>query len=40
MPEDLRCYFDFEAYARDMEYNGDIWTVGATDGGVHIFRNT
>lgn len=39
MPEDLRCYFDFEAFARDMEYNGDIWTANATGGQVHIFHS-
>lgn len=38
MPEDLRCYFDYEAYARDMEYNGDIWTASYS-GRVHVFRN-
>lgn len=36
VPENLRNYFDFELFARDMELGGDIW---ASEGefGVHIF---
>ena len=27
LPEDLRSYFDYEGYARDMEINGDIYEI-------------
>lgn len=37
MPENLRCYFDFEAFARDMELNGDVRTIETDDGMVHVF---
>jgi len=36
VPEHLRPYIDVEAYARDLELNGDVFTVEA-DGQVHIF---
>lgn len=35
MPENLRNYFDFEAYGRDMVLGGDIWI---SDNG-HVFLN-
>ena len=38
LPEDLRVYFDFKAYARDAELSGNIFTV-EVNGSVHIFRN-
>ena len=25
IPENLQCYFDYEAYGRDMELGGDVW---------------
>ena len=25
IPENLRCYFDYDAYARDMRLSGDMW---------------
>lgn len=25
MPENLRCYFDFEKYGRDLQLGGDVW---------------
>jgi Antirestriction protein len=39
LPESLRNYFDYAAFARDMELGGDIWTAPAYNNGVHIFRN-
>jgi antirestriction protein len=36
LPEHLRGYFDYEAYARDIELSGDIFTV-EVDGTVHVF---
>ena len=38
IPESLRFYIDFQSMARDMELNGDIFTV-ELDGQVHIFAN-
>lgn len=35
MPENLRFYFDYEAYARDLVYSGDYWFH--EDG--YVFRN-
>jgi antirestriction protein len=35
IPERLRYYFDFEAYARDLELGGDYWI---SDNG-HVFNN-
>lgn len=28
MPEDLRYYFDFKSYGRDLELNGDVFIIG------------
>jgi antirestriction protein len=39
MPENLRCYFDFEAFGRDMELNGDIWSAADSSGQLHVFHN-
>ena len=39
VPESLRNYFDFKAFGRDLELGGDVWTVDAEDGGVHVFSN-
>jgi len=36
LDESLRCYFDCEAYGRDCELSGDIFTVDASD-GLHVF---
>ena len=36
VPEHLRAYVDVEAYARDLELNGDVFTVEAV-GQVHVF---
>lgn len=38
VPENLRCYFDYEKYARDMEYSGDIWSE-ERNGTVYVFWN-
>ena len=38
IPEVLQFYIDFQSMARDMELNGDIFTV-ELDGQVHIFAN-
>ena len=37
MPERLRSYFDFEAYGRDCELNGDIWAADLESGDIAIF---
>lgn len=39
LPEYLRCYFDVQAFARDLETCGDVWTWQASDGMVHVFDN-
>ncbi len=39
IPEYLRPYFDVEAFARDMELSGDVWTVQCS-GGIYVFRNS
>ena len=36
MPRNLRCYFDFEAYGRDCELDGSVWTA-EVPGGIAIF---
>lgn len=36
MPEILRCYFDYEKYARDLELGGDVFTI-ELDGKTHVF---
>lgn len=38
LPENLRAYFDFAAFGRDME-SGDIWTAESEEGGIHVFLN-
>ncbi len=38
VPEELKYYFDFEAYGRDMESNGSLWTTEGGD-GVYVFYN-
>jgi antirestriction protein len=37
-PEVLRRYFDFEAFGRDCENGGDIWTARGSE-GLHVFSN-
>ena len=39
VPESLRGYIDVEAYARDMELNGDVYTVSAGGSAVYVFLN-
>jgi antirestriction protein len=41
LPEDhiARQYFDYEAFARDLELGGDVSTVEGEDGKTHIFDN-
>lgn len=39
VPESLRSYIDLERWARDAELGGDIFTIDADDGGVHVFHN-
>ena len=39
VPENLRYYFDWEKYARDLEIGGDIWTA-EHDGDVYVFWNS
>ena len=36
VPENLRYYFDFSAWGRDAELNGDIWTA-ETPAGTAVF---
>jgi len=38
VPDVVARYFDFEAFARDMELGGDVWTHDGND-GVHVFDN-
>ena len=38
VPEALRRYFDFEAWARDAELNGEIWTIETSDGIAVFWR--
>ena len=38
IPERLRYYFDYEAYARDCELGGDIYTL-RTNEGLAVFWN-
>lgn len=39
IPESLRYYINYEAMARDMELNGDVFTVETGFEAVHIFWN-
>lgn len=39
VPENLRQYFDFEAWANDAESGGDIYTIDAA-GGVYVFGSS
>lgn len=39
IPSQLAYYIDYEAMARDMELNGDIFTLKAPNNQVHIFWN-
>lgn len=36
MPERLRFYFNFEAYARDCVLSGDVWTIDMPE-GIAVF---
>ncbi len=38
IPENLRAYFDFESYARDLRLSGDVFTVPNGAGGVFVFN--
>jgi antirestriction protein len=37
LPENLRNYFDYEAFARDAELGGDIVAIETSDGLTHVF---
>lgn len=37
IPEALRLYIDYEAMARDAEISGDVFTIAADGGEVHVF---
>jgi antirestriction protein len=39
MPEDLRGYFDFEAFGQELVIGGDVWTAPAGAGDVYVFGN-
>lgn len=39
VPENLRYYIDFERFGRDMELNGDIFTIELGYQEVHVFWN-
>lgn len=39
MPENLRCYFDTERFARDMELGGDVHTERLSNGMLAVFSN-
>lgn len=36
-PDILKNYFDYEAFARDLELGGDVYTIEASDGGIWVF---
>ena len=36
VPENLRMYFDYDAWSRDAELNGEIWTINTPE-GIAIF---
>lgn len=36
IPRNLHCYFDFEAYGRDCELDGRVWTADVP-GGIGVF---
>jgi antirestriction protein len=38
IPENLRCYIDYEAFARDL-FMGDCYSIDNPDGGVYVFDN-
>ena len=38
VPETLRRYFDFEAWARDTDLNGDVWTAETPEGTAVFWR--
>jgi hypothetical protein len=38
IPEPLRNYIDYESMARDMDLNGDGFTIELTYDEVHVFR--
>lgn len=37
LPESMRCYFDYRAYARDLLLSGDIWEV-RLEGSSYLFH--
>jgi antirestriction protein len=37
IPETLRCYIDWQAMARDVEINGDLFTVETAHDEIHVF---
>lgn len=39
IPKNLRYYFDMKSYGRDLELNGDIFTLDASQGNIHVFWN-
>jgi antirestriction protein len=42
LPDPLGLYvrFEAEAFARDLEYGGDVFTADAGEGGIHVFDAT
>jgi antirestriction protein len=39
IPEDLRNYFDYDAWARDGFMSGDIYLLEEKDGRIHVFHS-
>jgi antirestriction protein len=39
IPEDLRNYFDYDAWVRDATLSGDIYILAEPDGYKHVFHN-
>lgn len=39
VPEQIISYFDFEAFGRDMELGGEIWTARDENYRLHVFWN-
>lgn len=38
IPDHLRCYFDFQAFARDADINGDVYGLDLEGGQIAVFH--
>lgn len=39
IPKHLQGYFDIEAYSRDIDLNGEVFTVDASNGNIYVLCN-